>query len=84
MRVRVAALPLGLSLAAFLIASCRVTLADETPPEIWIAGGGTVVLKTRWCSGYARFHYTQTRFKLTDDQGGEFEVSGPWVRLLAS
>lgn len=41
------------------------------------------MLKMRWCSGYGRFHYTQTRFKLTDDQGGEFTVSGQWVRLLA-
>lgn len=51
--------------------------------KIWMAGGTNVVLKTRWCSGYARFHYVQTRFSFTDDEGGEFKVSGPWVRLLA-
>ena len=49
--------------------------------KIWIAGNGTAVLKVRWCSGYKVSHYTQTRFKFTDDSGGEFTVSGPWVRL---
>lgn len=56
---------------------------NRSKEKIWIAGNGTAVLKTRWCSGYGVFHYTQTRFKLTDDEGGEFTVSGPWVRLQA-
>lgn len=56
---------------------------NRNTEKIWMAGGSTVVLKTRWCSGYARFHYAQTRFRFTDDEGGEFTVDGPWVRLLA-
>lgn len=56
---------------------------NRSTEKIWIAGNGTAVFKTRWCSGYGVFHYTQTRFKLTDDEGGQFTVSGPWVRLQA-
>jgi len=54
---------------------------NRNTEKIWIRGNGTAVLKTRWCSGYKVFHYTQTRMKFTDDEGGQFEVSGPWVRL---
>jgi hypothetical protein len=48
-----------------------------------LAGNGTVVLPTRWCSAIARPHYTQTIFKgVVDESGGEqFTLSGPWVRL---
>ena len=47
-------------------------------------GNGTIALHTRWCSGYAKFHYAQTRFKGKDENYGEpIEISGPWVRLLA-
>lgn len=56
---------------------------SKNTQKISIAGNGTAVLKTRWCSGYGIFHYTQTRFKMTDDEGGQFTVSGPWVRLQA-
>ena len=41
-----------------------------------------VILHTRWCSGYAIPHYTQTRFKGRDDSGEPVVISGPWVRLL--
>lgn len=51
--------------------------------RIRIEGNGTVILKTRWCSGYGKFHYAQTRFKGQDDNGEPFTISGPWVRLLA-
>jgi len=54
---------------------------NRNSDKIWIKGNGTAVLKVRWCSGYKVFHYTQTRFKFTDDEGGQFEVNGPWVRL---
>ena len=50
---------------------------------IRLAGNGTVVLRTRWCSGYATFHYTQTRFKGKDEYGEAITISGPWARLLA-
>ena len=56
---------------------------SKNTQKISIAGNGTAVLKTRWCSGYGIFHYTQTRFKMTDDEGAQFTVSGPWVRLQA-
>jgi hypothetical protein len=46
-------------------------------------GNGTIALHTRWCSGYAKFHYAQTRFKGKDEYGEPIEISGPWVRLLA-
>lgn len=47
-----------------------------------LTGNGTVKLQTRWCSSWARPHYTQTRYKAVDDTGQEFTISGPWVRLL--
>jgi hypothetical protein len=56
---------------------------NRNTEKIWIPGNGTAVLKTRWCSGYPVFHYTQTLFTFTDDAGGAFTVSGPWVRLQA-
>lgn len=46
-------------------------------------GNGTIVLHTRWCSGYAKFHYAQTKFKGKDEYGEPVEISGPWVRLMA-
>ena len=42
-----------------------------------------VILHTRWCSAYAKPHYTQTRYKGKDDTGEPVSISGPWVRLLA-
>jgi hypothetical protein len=48
-----------------------------------LKGNGTIVLHTRWCSGYAKFHWAQTRFKGKDDYGEPVEISGPWVRLMA-
>ena len=50
---------------------------------IHVPGNSGVVLHTRWCSSYSKPHYTQTRFKGTDDYGEPVEISGPWVRLLA-
>ena len=48
-----------------------------------LKGNGTINLRTRWCSGNAKFHYAQTRFKGRDDYGQPVEISGPWVRLMA-
>ena len=50
---------------------------------IQLQGNGTVILRTRWCSGHAKFHYAQTRFKGRDENGEPITISGPWVRLLA-
>jgi len=51
--------------------------AISIPPK------GTVMVDTRWCSGYAMPHYAQTRFKGRDQQGATFVISAPWARLLA-
>jgi hypothetical protein len=57
-----------------------VSRSTET---IALAGNGTTVLHTRWCSGHAKPHYAQSRFKGRDRDGAEVIVSGPWVRLLS-
>jgi len=41
-----------------------------------------VTLHTRWCSGYSKPHYAQTRFKGRDETGEPITISAPWVRLL--
>lgn len=56
---------------------------NKNTQTIQLGGNGTVVLRSRWCSGYARFHYAQTRFKGKDEYGEPVTISGPWVRLLA-
>jgi len=56
--------------------------SSTSSDAIQIRGNGTVTLHTRWCSGYAKPHYTQTRFKGRDETGEPIEISGPWVRLL--
>ncbi|MBF8299933.1 MAG: hypothetical protein HW394_303, partial [Acidobacteria bacterium] len=40
------------------------------------------ILHTRWCSGHAKPHYAQSRFKGKDEYGEAITISGPWVRLL--
>lgn len=57
-----------------------VSRSTET---ISLAGNGTAILHTRWCSGHAKPHYAQSRFKGKDRDGAEVIVSGPWVRLLS-
>lgn len=57
-----------------------VSVSRET---IELDGNGTVVLHTRWCSGHAKPHYTQTKFKGRTRDGDEVTLSGPWVRLLS-
>jgi hypothetical protein len=56
---------------------------SSTNPEVLqIRGNGTVTIHTRWCSGYSKPHYAQTRFKGRDETGEPVEISAPWVRLL--
>jgi hypothetical protein len=50
---------------------------------IQIPGNRSVILHTRWCSGYGQPHYAQTRFTGRDETGEPVTFSGPWVRLLA-
>ena len=50
--------------------------------SIRLNGNATVILRTRWCSAYAKPHYAQTSFKGQDDNGEPITISGPWVRLL--
>ena len=57
-----------------------VSLSTET---IELDGNGTVILHTRWCSGHAKPHYTQSRFKGRTRDGDAVTLSGPWVRLLS-
>lgn len=54
---------------------------SKNTQQIVIAGNSKVVLHTRWCSGVNAFHYAQTRFKLRDEYGEQFTLSGPWVAL---
>jgi hypothetical protein len=56
--------------------------SSKNSDRIEIPGNREVVLHTRWCSGYPGPHYTQTRFKGSDEYGERIEFSGPWVRLL--
>jgi hypothetical protein len=56
-----------------------VSKIEET---IQLDGNSSVVLHTRWCSGYAKPHYTQTRFTGEDENHEPITISGPWVRLL--
>jgi hypothetical protein len=56
-----------------------VSVSRET---IELAGNGTVILHTRWCSGHPKPHYTQSRFKGKNRDGEAVTISGPWVRLL--
>jgi hypothetical protein len=55
---------------------------STNPEVIQIRGNGTVRIQVRWCSGYAKPHYAQTRFKGRDETGEPIEFSAPWVRLL--
>lgn len=55
---------------------------STNPEVVQIRGNGTVIIHTRWCSGYAKPHYAQTRFKGRDETGEPIEMSAPWVRLL--
>lgn len=55
---------------------------STNPEVIQIRGNGTVRIQVKWCSGYAKPHYAQTRFKGRDETGEPIEFSAPWVRLL--
>jgi hypothetical protein len=56
--------------------------SGKATDTIQIRGNGTVTLHTRWCSGYAKPHYAQTRFTGRDENGEPITFSAPWVRLL--
>jgi hypothetical protein len=56
--------------------------SSKVADTIQVRGNGTVVLHTRWCSGYAKPHYAQTRFSGRDETGQPITMSAPWVRLL--
>lgn len=56
--------------------------SSTNPEVIQIRGNGTVTIHVRWCSGYAKPHFAQTRFKGRDETGEPIEISAPWVRLL--
>jgi hypothetical protein len=56
--------------------------SSTNPQVIQIRANGAVTLHTAWCSGYAKPHYTQTRYTGRDESGNPIVFSGPWVRLL--
>ena len=56
--------------------------SSTNPTVIQIRGNGAVTLHTAWCSGYAKPHYTQTRYTGRDENNNPVTFSGPWVRLL--
>ena len=56
--------------------------SSTNPEVIQIRGNGTVTIHSRWCSGYPKPHFAQTRFKGRFEDGEPFEISAPWVRLL--
>lgn len=55
---------------------------SKSTQTIQLAGNGTAILHTRWCSAFAKPHYAQSRFKGKDENGEAITISGPWVRLL--
>jgi|ERR1041384_3705981 hypothetical protein len=56
--------------------------AGKNTESFGMAPNGTVFLQTRWCSGYSKPHYAQTRYKIRDDSG-EWDFNGPWVQLMS-
>jgi hypothetical protein len=50
--------------------------------RVSIPGNNSVIVHTRWCSSFAKPHYTQTRWIGKDDYNAEVVLEGPWVRLL--
>ena len=56
---------------------------NKNTETLQLAGNGTIILHTRWCSAYPKPHYAQTRFKGRDRDGQPVEISGPWIRLLS-
>jgi hypothetical protein len=55
---------------------------SKSTDTIAVAGNGTAILHTRWCSGWPKPHYAQHRFEGEDEYGEKIVISGPWIRLL--
>lgn len=56
--------------------------SSKNTSRVSIPGNNSVVVHTRWCSSFAKPHYTQTRWIGKDDYNQPVEIEGPWVRLL--
>jgi hypothetical protein len=56
--------------------------SSTNPSVITLRANGTARIHTAWCSGYAKPHYTQTRYTGRDENNQPITFSGPWVRLL--
>src|SRR5687768_11028000 len=56
--------------------------SSKNTTRVQIPGNNSVVVHTRWCSSFAKPHYTQTRWIGKDDYNQPVEIEGPWVRLL--
>lgn len=56
--------------------------SSKNTTRVSVPGNNSVVVHTRWCSSFAKPHYTQTRWIGKDDYNEPVEIEGPWVRLL--
>ena|SRR6266850_4220980 len=57
--------------------------AGKNQDSFQVAGNSSVTLHTRWCSGWAKPHYTQTKLYGQADNGEEIVFNGPYVALLS-
>jgi hypothetical protein len=56
---------------------------STTREAIQIRGNGTITIRTRWCSGYPKPHFAQTRLNGRREDGQPFIFSERHVRLLS-
>mgnify|MGYP006213343989 CR=1 FL=1 len=60
----------------------RILVDGNARGSFTLEPNGTVVLRTRWCSGHSTAHITQHRYKGTDPDGNPLVLTGPVVQLL--
>jgi hypothetical protein len=56
-------------------------LVSRTPENIEVAGNGTAMISSRWCSAFGSAHTAQHRFKAKDRDGNDFVINGPLIEL---
>ena len=56
-------------------------LVSRTPENIEVAGNGTAMITSRWCSAFGSAHTAQHRFKAKDRDGNDFVINGPLIDL---
>jgi hypothetical protein len=55
---------------------------NVTNLNMQVPAKGTLVVRSRWCSGAGTMHTAQTSFGGTDQNGNRVTVNGPTVRLM--